>query len=151
MKEFLSRPEHAAMLEKQQQKEFKQAMQLKEKIRALEFRNKARLGFGTSNRQRCIAGSVALRPCCALQVLESDYDAQKNVAPFLKSKMLRRIVQASPWLRCALIRWHVEPMCATHPLPQTFTNDESGDFEKWANNPRVVEMLREAQRQLDEG
>ena len=34
---------------------------------------------------------------------------------------------------------------------QTFTNDPSGDFSKWASNPRVVGMLREAQRLMDEG
>ncbi len=34
---------------------------------------------------------------------------------------------------------------------QTFTNDPSGDFGKWAQNPRVIEMLREAKRLMDEG
>ena len=34
---------------------------------------------------------------------------------------------------------------------QTFTNDPSGDFSKWAQNPRVIEMLREAKRLMDEG
>lgn len=37
------------------------------------------------------------------------------------------------------------------PPPQTFTNDPSGDFSKWAQNPRVVEMLGEAKRLMDQG
>lgn len=37
------------------------------------------------------------------------------------------------------------------PCTQTFTNDPSGDFGKWAQNPRVIEMLREAKRLMDEG
>ena len=36
-------------------------------------------------------------------------------------------------------------------LLQTFTNDPSGDFSKWACNPRVVDMLREAKRLMDDG
>ncbi|PRW44423.1 Peptidyl-prolyl cis-trans isomerase D [Chlorella sorokiniana] len=98
-KEFLARPENAALVEAQQRKEAKQSIQLQEKIRALEFRDK---------------------------VLEAEYDAQKNIAPFLENRVLRRIVQ-------------------------TFTNDPSGDFGKWAQNPRVIEMLREAKRLMDEG
>jgi hypothetical protein len=39
----------------------------------------------------------------------------------------------------------------TRHAKQTFTNDPAGDFEKWANNPRVMEMLREAKRMMDEG
>ncbi|KAI7845680.1 hypothetical protein COHA_000794 [Chlorella ohadii] len=72
-KEFLARPENAALVEAQQRKEAKQAVQLQEKVRALHFREK------------------------------------------------------------------------------TFTNDPSGDFGKWAQNPRVIEMLREAKRLMDEG
>lgn len=30
----------------------------------------------------------------AAQVLEAEYDAQKNIAPFLENRVLRRIVQA---------------------------------------------------------
>ncbi|KAL4428099.1 hypothetical protein ABPG75_002188 [Micractinium tetrahymenae] len=98
-KEFLARPENQEVVEKQQRKEAKQAIQLQEKMRALDFRDK---------------------------VLEAEYDAQKNIAPFLENRVLRRIVQ-------------------------TFTNDPSGDFSKWASNPRVVEMLREAKRLMDDG
>ena len=41
-KEFLARPENAALVEAQQRKEVKQAVQLQEKMRALQFRDKAR-------------------------------------------------------------------------------------------------------------
>lgn len=60
------------------------------------------------------------------KVLAADYEAQRNVAPFLENPVLRRIVK-------------------------TFTNDERGDFAKWACNPRVLEMLREAKKAMDEG
>jgi len=98
-KEFLSRPENQPILEKHQRREVKQAIQLQEKMNAMNFRSK---------------------------VLEADYDAQIAIAPFLKNKMLKRVVQ-------------------------TFANDPNGDFEKWAKNPRVIEMLRSAQKMMDEG
>eukprot|EP00887_Chlorella_sp_A99_P002559 scaffold6.g2559.t1 len=98
-KEFLSRPENREAVEKHQRKEVKQAIKVQEKMRLMEFREK---------------------------VLESEFDAQKNVAPFLKNRVLRRIIQ-------------------------TFANDQQGDFAKWACNPRVIEMLREAKRLMDEG
>ena len=98
-KEFLSRPENRPLVEKHQRREVKQALQLQEKTAALHFRDK---------------------------VLESDYDAQVAIAPFLRNRVLRRIVQ-------------------------TFANDPNGDFSKWATNPRVIEMLREAQKLMDEG
>ena len=60
------------------------------------------------------------------RVLAADAEAQKNVAPFLENPVLRRIVKS-------------------------FTNDERGDFAKWACNPRVIEMLRRAQKAMDEG
>ena len=65
-KEFLSRPENRPLVEKHQRREVKQAVQLQEKTAALRFRDK---------------------------VLESDYDAQVAIAPFLRNKVLRRIVQ----------------------------------------------------------
>lgn len=98
-KEFLSRPENQPILEKHQRREVKQAIQLQEKMNALNFRSK---------------------------VLEADYEAQIAIAPFLKNKMLKRVVQ-------------------------TFANDPNGDFEKWAKNPRVIEMLKSAQKMMDEG
>ncbi len=60
------------------------------------------------------------------KVLETEYSAQRNVAPFLKVPVLRRIVQ-------------------------TFTNDEYEDFGRWANNPLVLQMLQQAKALLDEG
>lgn len=112
-------------------------------------------------------------------MLEAEYDAQRNIAPFLENRVLRRIVQVGLWQLChwcgavwrraQLVSAAGEQMlrCITHkrspaqprpaprpsaPLPlQTFTNDPSGDFGKWAQNPRVIEMLREAKRLMDEG
>ena len=60
------------------------------------------------------------------RVLAADAEAQKNVAPFLENPVLRRIIKS-------------------------FTNDERGDFAKWACNPRVLEMLRCAQKAMAEG
>ena len=59
-------------------------------------------------------------------MLSSDEEAQRNIAPFLSIPVLRRIVQ-------------------------TLSNDERGDFALWACNPRVLGMLRECKRLLDEG
>ena len=60
------------------------------------------------------------------QVLEADFCAQQNVAPFLKYPVLRKIVQ-------------------------TFTNDEHEDFGRWANNPLAIQMLQQARDLLDSG
>jgi len=60
------------------------------------------------------------------KVLSSELDSQKAIAPFLTNKVLRRIIQ-------------------------TFANDSKGDFDKWASNPRVIQMLSEAKRLMDEG
>lgn len=98
-KEFLARPENQPILEKHQRKEVKQALKLQEKIHALKFRS---------------------------TVVESDYDAQLSIAPFLRNKVLKKVVM-------------------------TFANDPNGDFEKWAKNPRVIEMLSTAQKMMDEG
>lgn len=62
----------------------------------------------------------------ALQVLETDYDVQKRIAPYLANPVLRRIIQ-------------------------TFTNDEHGDFGKWAGNPMVLQMLEQTKMLLDNG
>ena len=56
---------------------------------------------------------------CAPQVLASEVDAQKAVAPYLEHPLLRKIVQ-------------------------TFTNDPRGDFAQWATNPLVISMLEQA-------
>lgn len=98
-KEFLARPENQPVLEKHQRKEMRQALKVQEKIQALKFKD---------------------------VVLDSDYDAQVSIAPFLKNRMLKKIVM-------------------------TFANDPNGDFEKWAKNPRVIEMLTTAQKMMDEG
>lgn len=87
------------MQEQHQRKEVKQSIKLQEKIQALKFRS---------------------------TVLDADLDAQKNIAPFLKNKVLKRIIM-------------------------TFMNDPNGDFEKWAKNPRVIEMLSAAQQMMEDG
>ncbi len=60
------------------------------------------------------------------QVLQSDVEAQQNVAPFLKHRVLRDIVKS-------------------------FTNSSTDDFETWARNQQVINTLKEAQRLLDNG
>ncbi|KAK3280441.1 hypothetical protein CYMTET_11721 [Cymbomonas tetramitiformis] len=98
-KEFIERPENRPHMEKHQQSEMRKAERLNRKKKAADFKEK---------------------------VLESDYDAQKNIAPFLDNNVLRKIVQ-------------------------TFTNDPRNDFSKWANNPLVIRMLTQAKELLDEG
>ena len=48
------------------------------------------------------------------------------VQPFLESRVLRKIVQS-------------------------FCNDPQSDFTKWAKNPLVLRMLKQAKAALDEG
>jgi len=98
-KEFCERPENKPMMVKHEKKEAKKAARLNRKMQAFEFKEK---------------------------VLESSYEAQKNIAPFLENRVLRRIVQ-------------------------TFTNDKYNDFDKWARNPIVLNMLKQAHEALNEG
>jgi len=98
-KEFAQRPENKALLEKHQRKEFKKAGRLQRKAQYLDFQE---------------------------QVLAADFDAQKNIAPFLENRVLRRVIN-------------------------TFCNDPKNDFGKWANNPQVLALLTQAKRMMDEG
>ena len=98
-KEYAQRPENKALLEKHQKKEFKKAGRLARKSKYAEFQDK---------------------------VLSADYDAQKNIAPFLENRVLRRIVN-------------------------TFCNDPKNDFSKWANNKEVLKLLSSAKKLMDEG
>jgi len=59
-------------------------------------------------------------------VLASPPEAQRNIAPYLAIPVLRRVVQ-------------------------TMTNDEQGDFGRWACNPLVLSMLRETRQALADG
>jgi hypothetical protein len=68
------------------------------------------------------AGALRLRDA----VMDSELEAQTAVAPFLRNRVLRRVIQ-------------------------TFANDPAGDFSKWATNPRVIDMLAQAQRLMEEG
>ncbi len=64
--------------------------------------------------------------CDHLQVMDAELEAQQAVAPFLSIPVLRRLVQ-------------------------TFANDPRGDFSKWATNPLVIDMLRQAKQLIQEG
>jgi hypothetical protein len=154
-KEFCERPENKPMLIKHQQSEVRKAMRLNRKMKAM-VRNASAVGYAWTPRghavssgsehaarrglsggherqtQRRLAVRREVTPmACTSQefkekVMESDYDAQKNMAPFLENKVLRKIVQ-------------------------TFTNDPRNDFSKWANNPLVIRMLTKAKELMDEG
>ena len=93
------KPENKEKVQEHQRKEVRRAERVGHRIEACGFRKK---------------------------VLESDYEAQQNIAPFMEHKFLRRIIQ-------------------------TFCNDEQGDFGKWAKNPRVIEMLQHAKDLVDNG
>lgn len=54
-------------------------------------------------------------------VLLADCEAQTNMAPFIRHRVLRHII------------------CS-------FTNDDKGDFETWACNPRIIDMLTQAKK-----
>jgi len=60
------------------------------------------------------------------QVLRSDVEAQQNVVPFLRHRLLRQIVKS-------------------------FTNSPNDDFQAWAKNQQAIDTLKEAQRLLDNG
>ena len=98
-KQFCMKPENKEKVQEHQRKEVRRAERVGHRIEACGFREK---------------------------VLESDYEAQQNIAPFMGHKFLRRIIQ-------------------------TFCNDEQGDFGKWAKNPRVIEMLQHAKDLVDNG
>ncbi|CAL6416908.1 hypothetical protein Bathy08g00880 [Bathycoccus prasinos] len=98
-KQFCMKPENKEKVQEHQRKEVRRAERVGHRIEACGFREK---------------------------VLESDYEAQQNIAPFMEHKFLRRIIQ-------------------------TFCNDEQGDFGKWAKNPRVIEMLQHAKDLVDNG
>jgi len=143
-KQFLQRPENRAVLEEHQRKEAWRAEKLADRQQALDFRAKVR---PPRRRLPALRASLQVQPRTsgsarvrrrrpwvpamltgdrAAQVLETEYSAQRNVAPFLKIPVLRRIVQ-------------------------TFTNDEHDDFGRWADNPLVLQMLGQAKALLDEG
>ena len=61
-----------------------------------------------------------------MQVRSSDAESQKNVAPFLKHRVLRAIVES-------------------------LVNSPDNGFEDWAKNKEIIASLKEAQRLLDQG
>ena len=60
------------------------------------------------------------------KVLCSDFEAQKNIAPFLENRVLRRVIN-------------------------TFCNDPNNDFGRWANNKEVLRLLGSAKKLMDDG
>ncbi|KAK9809910.1 hypothetical protein WJX72_001445 [[Myrmecia] bisecta] len=98
-KAFVEKPENRQYVEAYQRKEARKALSQAHHQQSLAFQNK---------------------------VLASTSTAQRNIAPFLKNRVLRRIIQF-------------------------FTNDTDGDFAKWANNPQVLTMLADAKQLLDGG
>eukprot|EP00803_Ostreobium_quekettii_P008768 evm.model.scf_4361.2 EVM.evm.TU.scf_4361.2 scf_4361:2653-7237(-) len=97
LKEFLERPENRPRVEAAQKREVRQALGMQQRARSLEFRERV----------------LALEP-----------EAQRALGPFLKYRVLRRIVQ-----------------CLSN----------GGDLSKWAGNARVLAMLGQAQAVLDSG
>ena len=125
-REFLQRPENQAIIETHQRKQALRVLKAQDRERAYGFRNKVwQYCLPTQLQDASLSHAPEVR-CMVTQVLEAEYDVQKAIAPFLKIPALRTIVQ-------------------------TFTNDLGGDFQKWAGNPCVLEMLTEAKRLLDEG
>ena len=61
-----------------------------------------------------------------MQVMNADTEVQKNIAPFLKHRALRAIVES-------------------------LANSPDNDFEAWAQNRMVIDCLRQAQRLLENG
>ncbi|KAL0049543.1 hypothetical protein WJX82_004461 [Trebouxia sp. C0006] len=96
---FCERPENKGIIEREQKKQAMRMLQVKQLQDARQFQHK---------------------------VLQSDVEAQQNVAPFLKHRVLREIVIS-------------------------FTNSPNDDFEAWAKNQQAIDTLKEAQRLLDNG
>ena len=61
-----------------------------------------------------------------MQVINADKEVQKNIAPFLKHRVLRAIVES-------------------------LASSPNNDFEVWAQNRMVIDSLKAAQRLLDSG
>ncbi|DBA65903.1 TPA: hypothetical protein ACH3X2_002929 [Trebouxia sp. C0005] len=99
LREFCERPENKSVIEREQKKQALRALQVKQEHDAWQFQQK---------------------------VLQSDVEAQQNVAPFLRHRVLREIVKS-------------------------FTNSPNDDFEAWAKNQQAIDTLKEAQRLLDNG
>ena len=134
---FLKRPEHQPMMEALQRKQIMRGIKAQEIHNAKEFRAKVAsqmAGFlVTQFRHSCGHAECApfkhltfLRLQHVMQVLDADKHAQSDITPYLKIPALR-------------------------PIIKTFTNDKDGDFGKWASNPQVLAMLKQAKQLLDDG
>ena len=96
---FCARPENKPLVAEHQRQELRKLDRVHHRARAMEFRD---------------------------AVLSADEEAQRNVAPFLRTRATRHVVE-------------------------TFGRDDAGDFSKWASNPMVIEMLSKCQSAIDEG
>ena len=96
---FCKSEENAPLLREHQRQELRKLDRIAHRVDAMDFRD---------------------------AVLRSNEEAQRNVAPFLRTRALRAVIS-------------------------TFRNDANGDFGKWATNPLVLRMLSEMQTALDEG
>jgi len=98
-KAYCAQPEHAKEMAEYQYRELRKSDRVSHRLEAMAFRE---------------------------AVLGAEEEAQRNVAPFLRTRVLKNIIA-------------------------TFKNDKCGDFGKWACNPLVLNMLRETQKAIDEG
>ena len=98
-KAFCAQPENAKIMAEHQMRELRKTDRVGHRVESMQFRE---------------------------AVLGADEEAQRNIAPFLRTRVLKNIISS-------------------------FKNDAHGDFGKWARNPLVLEMLRDTQRAIDEG
>jgi tetratricopeptide (TPR) repeat protein len=98
-KAFCAQPENAKIMAEHQFRELRKTDRVGHRVESMQFRE---------------------------AVLGADEEAQRNIAPFLRTRVLKNIISS-------------------------FKNDAHGDFGKWARNPLVLEMLRDTQRAIDEG
>eukprot|EP00798_Chlamydomonas_sp_ICE-L_P015212 gene15212-21289_t len=97
-KQFCEKPENEHLVEKAQLHEIKQTVKLRDSSGRAEFER---------------------------QVEAAGEEVTRNLAPFMKNKVLRRIVQ-------------------------TFCNSPSVSLKEWATNPRALDMLGQALKLLEE-
>ena len=92
-KAFCAQPENAKIMAEHQMRELRKTDRVGHRVESMQFRE---------------------------AVLGADEEAQRNIAPFLRTRVLKNIISS-------------------------FKNDAHGDFGKWARNPLVLEMLRDTQ------
>lgn len=95
---FCSAPENLRILKEEQHREFRSLQKMSSKNSAIFLRD---------------------------SVLRLNMDAQRDIAPFLESKILRSILK-------------------------TFTNESDVDFGVWVQNENIIDMLTRAKKMFDE-